>query len=88
MDRLKDKPTHKNKKTARKPLKKPLAGIKHLERIMGVEPTTSAWEANVLPINYIRVTDILYHNQWDLSSEERWKKQRSFGVIRQAVFPV
>ena len=21
---------------------------------MGVEPTTSAWEANVLPINYIR----------------------------------
>lgn len=27
---------------------------------MGVEPTTSAWEANVLPINYIRI-DILYH---------------------------
>lgn len=22
---------------------------------MGVEPTTSAWEANVLPINYIRI---------------------------------
>ena len=30
------------------------AGIVGLERIMGVEPTTSAWEANVLPINYIR----------------------------------
>ena len=28
-----------------------------LERIMGVEPTTSAWEANVLPINYIRDND-------------------------------
>lgn len=55
MDRLKDKPTRKNKKTARKLLKKPLAGINHLERIMGVEPTTSAWEANVLPINYIRI---------------------------------
>ena len=26
-----------------------------MERIMGVEPTTSAWEANVLPINYIRI---------------------------------
>ena len=25
-----------------------------LERIMGVEPTTTAWEAVVLPINYIR----------------------------------
>lgn len=60
MDRLKDKPTRKNKKTARKPLKKPLAGINHLERIMGVEPTTSAWEANVLPINYIRISRIYY----------------------------
>lgn len=38
MDRLKDKPTRKDKETARKPLKKPLAGINHLERIMGVEP--------------------------------------------------
>ena len=25
-----------------------------LERIAGVEPVTSAWEADVLPINYIR----------------------------------
>ncbi len=25
-----------------------------LERMMGVEPTLSAWEAGVLPINYIR----------------------------------
>ncbi len=25
-----------------------------VERIAGVEPVTSAWEANVLPINYIR----------------------------------
>lgn len=26
-----------------------------LERMMGVEPTLSAWEAGVLPMNYIRV---------------------------------
>ena len=32
-----------------------------LERIMGVEPTYSAWEANVLPINYIRVYSIIPH---------------------------
>ena len=25
-----------------------------LERMMGVEPTLSAWEAGVLPMNYIR----------------------------------
>ena len=31
----------------------------HLERMMGVEPTLSAWEANVLPMNYIRVTNIV-----------------------------
>ncbi len=28
---------------------------------MGVEPTTSAWEANVLPINYIRIMLLFYH---------------------------
>ena len=25
-----------------------------MERMMGIEPTTSAWEAEVLPLNYIR----------------------------------
>ena len=26
-----------------------------LERVMGIEPTLSAWEAEVLPLNYTRV---------------------------------
>lgn len=26
-----------------------------LERIMGIEPTFAAWEAAVLPMNYIRI---------------------------------
>ena len=26
-----------------------------MERIMGVEPTSTAWEAVVLPMNYIRI---------------------------------
>ena len=26
-----------------------------LERVMGIEPTTSAWKAGVLPLNYTRV---------------------------------
>ena len=30
-----------------------------LERMMGVEPTLSAWEAGVLPINYIRIACII-----------------------------
>ena len=26
-----------------------------VERVMGIEPTFSAWEADVLPLNYTRV---------------------------------
>ena len=26
-----------------------------LERVMGIEPTTSAWKAEVLPVNYTRL---------------------------------
>ena len=27
-----------------------------MERIAGIEPVTSAWEANILPLNYIRMS--------------------------------
>ena len=27
---------------------------RHLERVMGIEPTPSAWKAEVLPLNYTR----------------------------------
>ncbi len=27
------------------------------ERVMGIEPTLSAWEAEVLPLNYTRIKD-------------------------------
>ena len=36
-----------------------------LERMMGIEPTRSAWKAEVLPLNYIRIFSLtqvlLYH---------------------------
>ena len=38
---------HKESKTA----------LYSLERMTGIEPATSAWEADVLPLNYIRITD-------------------------------
>jgi hypothetical protein len=28
-----------------------------MERVMGIEPTTSAWKAEVLPVNYTRIKD-------------------------------
>ena len=31
-------------------------GISELEQVMGVEPTSSAWEADVLPMNYTCVS--------------------------------
>ena len=37
---------------------------------MGIEPTSTAWEAVVLPMNYIRVAQVvLYHNTAAESSE-------------------
>ena len=31
-----------------------LLWINKMERVMGIEPTLSAWEAGVLPLNYTR----------------------------------
>ena len=28
-----------------------------MERVMGIEPTSSAWEAEVLPLNYTRIVN-------------------------------
>ena len=32
----------------------PLIEVKHRERVTGIEPAFSAWEADVLPLNYTR----------------------------------
>jgi hypothetical protein len=31
--------------------------VRGVERVMGIEPTYSAWEAEVLPLNYTRTID-------------------------------
>lgn len=31
-----------------------------MERMKGIEPSTAAWEAAVLPLNYIRIPCVLY----------------------------
>ena len=33
-----------------------------LERVMGIEPTSKAWEAFVLPLNYTRVLGLILQN--------------------------
>ena len=42
------KPCRQNSRTCRSRLPQPL------ERVMGIEPTSSAWKAEVLPLNYTR----------------------------------
>ena len=47
-----------------------------LERVMGVEPTSSAWKAEVLPLNYTRLSSLLrlfeaYKNPDSLFSSNR-----------------
>ena len=46
--------------------------LSFLERIMGIEPTSTAWEAVVLPMNYIRifVAKVLYQNFGKMSRQE------------------
>ena len=39
---------------------------------MGIEPTLSAWEAEVLPLNYARMTDILAAK---FSGARHWSRQ-------------
>ena len=36
-----------------------LLWINKMERVMGIEPTTSAWKAEVLPLNYTRLLTIM-----------------------------
>ncbi len=31
-----------------------------MERVMGIEPTSSAWKAEVLPLNYTRATTCMH----------------------------
>ena len=37
--------------------------LPYLERVMGIEPTLSAWKAEVLPLNYTRF-NFSYLNWW------------------------
>jgi hypothetical protein len=39
----------------------PAAPDKTIERVMGIEPTLSAWEAEVLPLNYTRIIEVKHY---------------------------
>ena len=42
-----------------------------LERVMGIEPTFSAWKADILPLNYTRAasSDAYYSNKFILGCQ-------------------
>ena len=41
-----------------------------LEQAMGIEPTTSAWEADVLPLNYACVRDFFILSQFQIDVKD------------------
>ena len=41
----------------------------HMERAMGIEPTSRAWEARILPMNYAR--DVEYHSRFTAFCQTR-----------------
>jgi hypothetical protein len=42
-----------------------------LERVMGIEPTFSAWEADVLPLNYTRMDEPKFYRITTASQRRR-----------------
>ena len=54
------------KSQIKKPEQSPLCS--GMERMTGIEPATPAWEAEVLPLNYIRTVVILYYSSAKLST--------------------
>ena len=60
-----------------------------LERVMGIEPTLSAWEAEVLPLNYTRLVWILLGDHPPLQPRRDDVLRRCGEVIRQRLeYPV
>ncbi len=47
-----------------------------MEQMTGIEPAASAWEAEVLPLDYICVTGILYTMRRDLSMPYGKKREK------------
>ena len=37
-------------------------GMWVVERAKGIEPSSQAWEARILPMNYARITCLFYHS--------------------------
>jgi hypothetical protein len=55
--------------------------MRKMERVMGIEPTLSAWEAEVLPLNYTRRGDLNF-KRLGRSDQlfRRWKRAASSSV--------
>ena len=49
---------------------------------MGIEPTSTAWEAVILPMNYIRTFTVIYFTKKEEKSQEA--SSRSFPQARSA----
>ena len=67
------------------PIKKPpgFPEGSRVERAKGIEPSYSAWEADVLPLNYARACFFLilnYYNSW--TGKSQCEKRKNFQELR------
>lgn len=51
----------------------------NVERAKGIEPSYSAWEADVLPLNYARKNIFIYYSGWKKKSQ--WQIKRILSVL-------
>ena len=48
---------------------------------MGIEPTCSAWKADILPLNYTRISDRHYYNKCLSNCQEFFEKKSIYLYI-------
>ena len=60
--------------------------IPHLERVMGIEPTLSAWKAEVLPLNYTRLFRTKPQSHLSLSTAGGGGRIRTYEGISQQIY--
>lgn len=52
-----------------------------LERAKGIEPSYSAWEADVLPLNYARINPIKHYSMVSPKRKEKNEQKKLMGGI-------
>ena len=56
-----------------------------MERVMGIEPTSSAWKAEVLPLNYTRLDSLCLQANRNLRQTSQFLCAKKAGMLNEAI---